>query len=557
MSGSPVDAHSWSGDVYAEGIPTWALDDVPFGIGILTVPDLKFVYSNRLYESWYAEDRRPIVGKRLDEALSAAPQVASVFTHAAERGRPVHFHDAEFVGLKNRPIVMPGDVTRWDWSIWPLKDTQGRTTHLLVSGYDVTGPAVDRLRLTEAHEEGVRALIEVSRVAGAAGSIEDFFGELSRTVARLVGARKVLFTRVVDGSMAAQPMSHGFDDPALSSITVPCSPDGPTIADRIVFHDEVFRGPIGSGPEFDPYREALATLDVSDAAALAWRAGDERLGLVAAFNSARPGGFNDEDVHILRVASMAAGLVWQHRELASQLMALEHHKAEFMRYASHEMRGPINVISAYSSLLAEGSFGSLTQPAIETTRTIGAKIQELNRIVDQVLESSRLEDPTLSLELTTFDLRDIGPAALEDAQLARHPDHSVKITMSPDAVYVRSDRDRVAMIVGNLLDNAIKYSPAGGQVVCETRRAGGSAEVRVSDEGIGIADDQLSKLFRPFSRVTSTGTEPVAGTGLGLYLCREAARVLGGEIGVESRLGEGSTFWLRLPLASRQAADDL
>ena len=300
-------------------VPAWALDDVPFGIGLVKASDFVFVYANRLFESWFAADRGKILGKRLDEAPGFARRLVDVFRRVAETGEALHFLDAEFVGLKERPVELPGHVTKWDWSIWPVNDPDGKLTHLLVFGYDVTAPALERLRLSESHDEGVRALLEVSRLAGTTGTIEDFFGELSATVARVVRAEKVVFSRAQDGLLVARPRSYGFDDHLLAGITVPCGPDGAGLADRVVFGDYVFNASIDSSPEFEPYRAALEIIQVSNAIAVAWRAGDLRLGIVAAFNSARPGGFTNEDIHLLKTASMAAGLVWQHREAQARL----------------------------------------------------------------------------------------------------------------------------------------------------------------------------------------------------------------------------------------------
>jgi signal transduction histidine kinase len=550
-------------------VPGWALAEVPFGIALLTVPDLTIVYANKLYESWYQPDRRPIVGKHLQEALAAAPQVLDTFRDVAARGEPAHFHDSEFVGLKGRPVVLPGDLTKWDWSIWPLRNGAGAVTHLLVSGYDVTASASDRLQLGRAHEEGIRALLEISRLADVSGSLEDFFGELSASVARLVGAGKVLFARAAGGAMFVQPRTHGFNDEVLAGLSVPCSPDGDGLADRIVYHDAVFRASIDASPEFEAYRDALAVMEVADAIAVGWRVGDLRLGLVAAFNSTREGGFNEEDLHILRTSSMAAGLVWQHREARSRLAeaqrdererltaaaermaALERTKADFLRLASHEMRGPISVVSVYASMLAEGSLGQVSEGVHETSVIIAAKIRELNRMVDQILEASRLDDPTLPLNVSTFDVREIVPHAIEQVHEGRKQQHQLKVDIGADPVFVRADRDRVLMIVANLIDNAIKYSPQGGEIHCVTVRSGGRALVRVTDHGIGIAQGDLPRLFSRFSRVGGARTEAIPGTGLGLYLCKEAARLQGGDITVESTLGEGSTFTLELPAAVR------
>lgn len=537
-----------------------ALDDLPVGIGLLSVPELRFVYANRLYESWYQADRRPLVGRDLEHALVAAPQVVEIFQEVAADGKAAHFHNAEFVGLRNRPSVLPGDVTVWDWSIWPLKNPLDKVTHLLVSGYDVTEAALDRLKADRAHEEGARALLEVSRVAGTSGSIEEFFGELSATVAKVVGARKVLFASAQNGVLAIQPNSHGFDDAMLAGITVPCSPEGTGLADLIAYHDDVFRRSIDASPEFDPYRGALELMDVSNAIAVSWRVGDLRLGLVAAFNSIKPEGFSDHDIYLLKTASMAAGLVWQHRQdetrLAEvqeqereRLAALERAKADFLRMASHEMRGPINVVSVYASILAEASSAEVQAPA----SAINAKIRELNRIVDQVLEVSRLEDPSLALELSTFDLR-VTAAQAKNEVVAGAQGREMALSLPTDPVLVYANPGRMLMIIQNLLDNALKYSPGGGSVTCTVKAVGPKAEVTVSDQGIGIAREDIPKLFHRFSRVSEEDTEGIPGTGLGLYLSRESARLTGGDITVESEPGEGSTFKLVLPLVPEAAA---
>lgn len=546
------------------GVLLGALDDLPVGIGLLEVPELTFVYANTLYESWYQVDRRPLAGRRLEAALVAAPQVVKTFRDAAKAGKPVHFHNAQFIGLKNRPYVLPGDVTMWDWSIWPLKNPAGRVTHLLVSGYDVTAPAIDRLNADLAHDDGVSALLEVSRTTGSTGTIEQFFGDLASKVARTVGAQKVLFASVHDGMMSLQPSSYGFDDSALRGVAVPCSPHGKDLADRIVYQDYVFRANIDKSPQFDPYRAVLGVMGVTNGAAVSWRVGDLRLGVVAAFNSTDPEGFSDRDVYLLKTAAMAAGLVWQHRQgearvaqtqeqertrlkaAAEQMAALERAKADFLRMASHEMRGPINVVSVYASMLAEATQAGASDAVRDAAAAIKDKIAELNRMVDQVLEVSRLEDPGLRLDLSTFDLREVAGRCRDEIGALRRG-ATVTLSLPPRPLLVHADRERVQMIVQNLLDNGVKYSPAGGEVRCTVERRNDSAEVVISDQGIGIADADLSKLFGRFSRVRGAETEGIPGTGLGLYLSREAARLLGGDVTAESEPGKGSVFRLELP----------
>lgn len=547
-----------------------ALDELPVGVALLEVPNLRFVYTNKLYESWYQSDRRPLVGRTLEEALVAAPHVVQTFRDVAAHGRPAHFHNAEFVGLKNRPLVLPGDVTVWDWSIWPVKSGAREVTHLLVSGYDVTSPAADRLNAQLAHEEGVSALLDVSRIAGATGSIEEFFGTLSATIARVVGARKVAFATVHDGVMTMQPNSFGFDDQVLVGVSVPCSPQGTALADRIVFEDAVFRGSIDSSPEFEPYRSVLNVMDVSNAVAVSWRVGDMRLGVVAAFNSTHVDGFSERDVYLMKTAAMAAGLVWQHRlaqarlaeaqeqerirlkSFADQKAALERAKADFLRMASHEMRGPINVVSVYASMLAESLPGDSSAASRDAAFAINQKIRELDRMVDQVLEVSRLEDPGLRFNLSTFDLRETAKRAAGGvtSPAQRHP---LRLKVADRPVLVHADQERVLMIVQNLLDNAFKYSPQGGEVTCVVRTSGDQAEVLIEDQGVGIALEDIPRLFGRFSRVGGEEADGIPGTGLGLYLSREAARLLGGDVTVQSEPGKGSVFRIWLPALPSQA----
>ncbi|HVH63171.1 MAG TPA: ATP-binding protein, partial [Candidatus Dormibacteraeota bacterium] len=121
-------------------------------------------------------------------------------------------------------------------------------------------------------------------------------------------------------------------------------------------------------------------------------------------------------------------------------------------------------------------------------------------------------------------------------------------------VRVKADPDRTRTIITNLLSNAIKYSPSGGQIVCSVRARGGTARVAVTDEGLGIARESMSILFTRFGRVVTPETEHLKGTGLGLFLSRQLARLQGGDITVVSEPRKGSTFTLHLPVATRTDA---
>jgi signal transduction histidine kinase len=153
------------------------------------------------------------------------------------------------------------------------------------------------------------------------------------------------------------------------------------------------------------------------------------------------------------------------------------------------------------------------------------------------------------LRLADADLRDVVGAAVEAARPLVDDKHSIDLKVPDRRVPVRIDVDRVQTIVSNLISNALKYSPAGGDVTCEVSRRGGVARVAITDSGLGIAKDDLPILFTRFGRVSTRDTLHLPGTGLGLYLGRQLARLHGGEITVVSEPGRGSTFALHLPEA--------
>jgi signal transduction histidine kinase len=145
------------------------------------------------------------------------------------------------------------------------------------------------------------------------------------------------------------------------------------------------------------------------------------------------------------------------------------------------------------------------------------------------------------------DLGDLVEEAVRSAGTAATDRHGLRTELPGQPVVVRADRGRILMVINNLVDNAIKYSPGGGEVCCRVASSGQSALVAVSDEGMGIAVEDQPALFSRFSRIDSESTRLIPGTGLGLYLCRQIARLHGGDIDVRSEPGRGSTFTLRLP----------
>ena len=222
-------------------------------------------------------------------------------------------------------------------------------------------------------------------------------------------------------------------------------------------------------------------------------------------------------------------------------------KSEFLRLASHELRGPATMLGGYLSLMEDESLGPIPKRMRPVLPLLRAKAAQINLLANEMVEAARLEDQRLQLQRRRLELREVVRRCLQAARASATPKHRLRFE---DRVHhkvpIMADPMRLDIIIGNLIDNAIKYSPAGGDVTVQLSIAGGLALLSVRDLGIGIAAADMDRLFVRFNRLVNESDVP--GTGLGLYLARELARLHGGDIVAVSKPGEGSEFTLSLPL---------
>lgn len=252
------------------------------------------------------------------------------------------------------------------------------------------------------------------------------------------------------------------------------------------------------------------------------------------------------DLTVLREAERRELAVMQ--ESAKKAQSLEQTKSNFLRLASHELRGPLALIRGYISMLGDGTLGTLPNDAAAALPTLTARIDEMTRMVDDMLDAARIEDGRLQLRTQEFDLCEVATEAVDTMQALAAESHEI-VLHAPKPIRVIGDRRRLRTILTNLIDNAIKYSPEGGEISVEVRAADHDGEVMVVDHGLGIPHKQLGSVFRPFGRIVTSETSHIPGTGLGLYLSRELARAQGGDLAISSVEGEGTSATVRLPLA--------
>jgi PAS domain S-box-containing protein len=257
-----------------------------------------------------------------------------------------------------------------------------------------------------------------------------------------------------------------------------------------------------------------------------------------------------------RTAQLAAAtdeLRRRNRELekANQdLQKLDELKSEFVSMVSHELRAPLTNINGSIELLLEGDAPCYDRSHRELLQIVGEQSARLTRLVQGILNVSRIEAGQLILQPQAFNIVGLIEKVIgvwESRGVVNQFEHP-KAQNLPS---VWADRDRTEEVLFNLIDNAIKYSSDTAPIRIDAAANDRFVTISVSDRGIGIPADEVDKIFNKFHRVDRSDNTETYGHGLGLYICRRLVEAQGGQIGAESILGEGSTFRFTLPLAGR------
>ncbi|GAC1485757.1 MAG: hypothetical protein NVS1B5_07670 [Gemmatimonadaceae bacterium] len=232
-------------------------------------------------------------------------------------------------------------------------------------------------------------------------------------------------------------------------------------------------------------------------------------------------------------------------------------KSEFLASMSHELRTPLNAIGGYAELLAMGVRGPLNAEQAQDIARIRRSQQHLLTLITDVLNFAKVDAGQTEYRLTAVPVDE----ALRDTEsmiapqiLAKGLHYSYK--GAGRSASVLADPEKMQQIVLNLLSNAVKFTEPGGTITLSSQFAGNCIEIRVADTGPGIPSEKVNRIFDPFVQVDRRLNQPVQGVGLGLAISRDLAHAMGGEIAVESVVGEGSTFTLSLPRAPRMELAD-
>jgi signal transduction histidine kinase len=411
--------------------------------------------------------------------------------------------------------------------------------------------AAEAERLRDELGHRVDVLETANRCARALGSsleLDEAFGAFIRELRGLVPFERTAIvlvegdraiTMATAGSGAGEVFPPGNSDPIQGSLL-----------ERVLDGNVVVRGDLGDR-EY-PADEQLLALGLRSELVAPLLLGASTIGMLS-LSRDRVDAFSEDEVELIALLGRLVATAVQNirayeaeRRRVEELARLSQLRADFVSLVSHELRSPIAAVIGAARTLQD-RWRMLTAAQRESfLALIGDETARLAELVADVLDTSRIEAGTFSYRFEEVDVGRIVDEAIETAVLAQQ---EVPVVASVHGALpaIRGDRTRLRQVLGNLIENAVKYSPEGGEVRVSAAAANGEVRIAVRDAGPGIPRDHQARIFEKFGRVDVPGASK-PGTGLGLFIARSIAEAHGGRLDVSSGAEPGSTFTLTLPV---------
>ncbi len=248
------------------------------------------------------------------------------------------------------------------------------------------------------------------------------------------------------------------------------------------------------------------------------------------------------------VAIHNAQLFREIEEKGQEIEIANKHKSEFLANMSHELRTPLNAILGFTELIIDNIYGDVPEKIQEVLGRVEKNGRHLLSLINDVLDLSKIEAGRLKLSINDYSMQGVIEAAVTSVEaLAMEKKLDLKINIREDLAKGKGDEQRISQVILNLLGNAIKFTDQG-EVKVEAKISNGDYLVSISDTGPGLTAEDQQKIFEEFRQADGSSTRKKGGTGLGLSISKKIVEMHKGSIGVESTLGEGSTFWFTLPI---------
>lgn len=444
-------------------------------------------------------------------------------------------HDGEYCWLVERGI--------------PRRDPDGTFVGFIGSCLDIA----DRKR----HQEEQEFLSEATRVLASSLDYRQTLASVAQLAVPTIADWCVVHAVGDDGVIGQIAVAHA--DPAKVAWAreiqerYPSNPDAPAGVPNVIRTGEPEIYPyipeemLVAAAHDDEHMALIRQVGFTSAMILPIVARERVLGVITLVSAEQGRHYGDDDLalaqHLARRAAVAIdnALLYQEAQEASRA------RDQFLAVAAHELRSPLTSMKGFAQLLLRRARRS---PAgaewITPLQTIDAQINRITALVGRLLDVSRIEEKRLQLQLDTDDMVDVVRGAAVEAQLATEQ-HTVVARFAEESLIASIDRTRVEQVLANLLDNAIKYSPADTTIEIVLQASGDDVVVSVSDEGPGIPVEARERMFERYFRGTSSTRTAAEGLGLGLYVAHGIVIAHGGRMWVESAVGGGTTFSFSLP----------
>lgn len=465
--------------------------------------EFNFIRVNRRYAEAGGKPAGDFVGKN-HFALYPDKENEAIFRRVRDTGEPFT--------AEARPFVYADDPTRgttyWDWTLQAVKGEDGKVDGLLLTLIDRTLRTRAEIAI-QAREATFRRLPDLRIVVDESGAMRDanaaWRDVCGTEPATLEGRSALSLVLAADAELAAETIRRGLREPVRS------------VELRAAAHNGTIRTFLWSSEPAPDGRSLYAV-------------GRE----VTALKQA-------EEVRV----------EWVKRESALRELSEQNaFKTQFLNMAAHELATPLTPIRFQLEALKAGMVGELSASQQEAVEVVARNFQRLGRLVDDLLDAARLQSGRLRLTKSRTDVAQVAAdvcASFEE--LARSARVELTCTLEP-ALAADADPMRIAQVLSNLVDNALKFTPDGGRVKLDARRAADKLVISVTDTGVGLTGEQMGRIFRPFVQVHDPAQSRRGGTGLGLYISRTIVAEHGGTLSVASAgQGKGATFTATLPAA--------
>jgi PAS domain S-box-containing protein len=493
-------------------------EQAPLGLAVLD-RDLRYIRVNKLLAEFNGASNEEHVGKTIHDMVPGISDEADhPFREVLRTGRPVR--GLVFEGTTR---ARPTEWRTWRESVHPLCDARGDTIGISVAVEDITEQKLltDALNASGLRERRRAAELETVMDATPAAVFIAHDRECGNVTANAEATRLLRLRPGENPSLSApgrRPFEVVADGAPLPVEQLPLQKAAAT-GEEVWGRELAIQFPDGR----DPLHVLMNAVPLRDERG-------EVFGAVAAF----------VDITAQKMTAEALKLEAQHKD-------------EFLAVLAHELRNPLATIQSALELMKTGAGASSGFGA--TRATMERQMRHVIRLIDELLDVARIGSGKLELRTEHVAVQEIVEAAIEFSRSdLEGAGHVFRCTMPPEILYVEADRVRMTEVVGNLLNNAAKYTPPGGEIVLTVAHEQGKVKVNVADNGVGIAPEVLSDIFAMFSQAEGSRSQRKGGLGVGLALARRIVDLHGGALFAQSGgPGQGSTFTVCLPLCTGPA----